>query len=139
MRQHESSSAAEHLRMMAKRNSALESKVTAVTCRNYRTSPRATRSTCVWFLQLDDVKGELLERFKVLPVLSSRVSELESNNDELREKNRQMEQKLGTMQVKPAPRLPRQPQQPACRHQYEGSRILLYCCCLVLNDAGSRV
>uniref|UniRef100_A0A674MTH6 TNF receptor-associated factor n=1 Tax=Takifugu rubripes TaxID=31033 RepID=A0A674MTH6_TAKRU len=73
MRQHESSSAAEHLRMMAKRNSALESK-------------------------LDDVKGELLERFKVLPVLSSRVAELESSNDELREKNRQTEQKLGTMQ-----------------------------------------
>lgn len=101
MRQHESSSAAEHLRMMAKRNSALESKVTVVTVRNNARATR-TRSTCVWFLQLDDVKSELLERFKVLPVLSSRVSELESNNDELREKNRQMEQKLGTMQVKRA-------------------------------------
>lgn len=58
-------------------------------------------------LQLDNVKGELLERFKVLPVLSSRVSELENNNDELREKNRQMEQKLGAMQVRSAAVLPR--------------------------------
>uniref|UniRef100_H3CA66 TNF receptor-associated factor n=1 Tax=Tetraodon nigroviridis TaxID=99883 RepID=H3CA66_TETNG len=73
MRQHESTSAAEHLRMMAKRNSMLEGK-------------------------LDDVKGELLERLKHLPVVSSRVSELENASDELREKNRQMEQKLATMQ-----------------------------------------
>lgn len=105
MRQHESSSAAEHLRMMAKRNSALESKVTVVTVGNGARAAR-TGSTCVWFLQLDDVKGELLERFKVLPVLSSRVAELESSNDELREKNRQTEQKLGTMQVTGAPLLP---------------------------------
>lgn len=48
---------------------------------------------------MDDVKGELLERYKVLPVLSNRLSEVENQNDELREKNRQMEQKLGTMQV----------------------------------------
>lgn len=48
---------------------------------------------------MDDVKGELLERYKVLPALSSRLSDLESQNDELREKNRQMEQKLATMQV----------------------------------------
>lgn len=93
--------------MMAKRNSALESKVTVVTVRINARAAR-TRSTCVCFPQLDDVKGELLERFKVLPVLGGRVSELESNNDELREKNRQMEQKLGAMQVKRA-KLPRQP------------------------------
>lgn len=55
--------------------------------------------TWVSLLQLDDVKGELLERLKLLPVVSSRVSELENTNDELREKNRQMEQKLATMQV----------------------------------------
>lgn len=52
------------------------------------------------FLQLDDVKGELLERCKLLPGLSSRVSELENSSDELREKNRQLEQKLATMQVR---------------------------------------
>lgn len=51
-------------------------------------------------VQVDDVKGELLERYKVLPALSSRLSELENQNDELREKNRQMEQKLAAMQVK---------------------------------------
>uniref|UniRef100_A0A4W6FDH2 TNF receptor-associated factor n=1 Tax=Lates calcarifer TaxID=8187 RepID=A0A4W6FDH2_LATCA len=73
MRQHESTFAAEHLRMMANRNSLLENKV-------------------------EDVKGELLERYKVLPALSSRLSELENQNDELRDKNRQMEQKLATMQ-----------------------------------------
>ncbi|XP_056282259.1 TNF receptor-associated factor 3 isoform X1 [Pseudoliparis swirei] len=73
MRQHESTLAAEHLRMMANRNSTLENKV-------------------------EDIKGELLERYKVLPALSSRLSELENQSDELREKNRQMEQKLATMQ-----------------------------------------
>ncbi|XP_034418850.1 TNF receptor-associated factor 3 isoform X3 [Cyclopterus lumpus] len=73
MRQHESTLAAEHLRMMANRNSSLENKV-------------------------EDIKGELLERYKVLPALSSRLSELENQSDELREKNRQMEQKLATMQ-----------------------------------------
>lgn len=57
------------------------------------------RSTLLLSLQLDDVKGELLERLKHLPVVSSRVSELENASDELREKNRQMEQKLATMQV----------------------------------------
>lgn len=105
MRQHESTSAGEHLRMMAKRNSAFESKVTVVTAGPNVRGAR-TRSTFVLCLQLDDVKGELLERFKVLPVLSSRMSELENNNDELREKNRQMEQKLGAMQVKLATLLP---------------------------------
>lgn len=47
------------------------------------------------------MKGELMERYKVLPALSSRLSELENQNEELREKNRQMEQKLATMQVPP--------------------------------------
>lgn len=55
--------------------------------------------TLVLYFQVDDVKGELLERYKVLPALNSRLSELENQNDELREKNRQMEQKLATMQV----------------------------------------
>lgn len=40
-----------------------------------------------------------MERCKVLPALSSRLSELESQSEELREKNRQTEQKLSTMQV----------------------------------------
>ena len=48
---------------------------------------------------MEDIKGDLLERYKVLPALSSRLSELENQQDELREKNRQMEQKLATMQV----------------------------------------
>lgn len=54
--------------------------------------------------QVEDIKGELLERYKVLPALSSRLSELENQSDELREKNRQVEQKLATMQVKLLPR-----------------------------------
>lgn len=54
---------------------------------------------CVWF-QVEEVKGELIERYKVLPALSSRLSELENQNDDLRDKNRQMEQKLATMQVR---------------------------------------
>lgn len=53
-------------------------------------------SACV---QVDEVKGELMERYKVLPALSSRLAEVESQNKELREKNKQLEMKLGTMQV----------------------------------------
>uniref|UniRef100_A0A8C6L122 TNF receptor-associated factor n=1 Tax=Nothobranchius furzeri TaxID=105023 RepID=A0A8C6L122_NOTFU len=70
---HDSTFAAEHLRMMVKRNCLFENKV-------------------------EDVKEELMERYKVLPALSSRLSELETQNEELREKNRQLEQKLATMQ-----------------------------------------
>lgn len=100
MRQHESTFAAEHLRMMANRNSSLENKVNIATI--------ALGSVFTWvyltkpylYLQVEDVKGELLERYKLLPGLSGRLSELENQNDELREKNRQMEQKLATMQVK---------------------------------------
>ncbi|XP_013877582.1 TNF receptor-associated factor 3 isoform X3 [Austrofundulus limnaeus] len=73
MRQHDSTFAAEHLRMMVTRNCLLENKV-------------------------EDVKEELVERYKVLPALSSRLSELENQNNELRDKNRQTEQKLVTMQ-----------------------------------------
>ncbi|XP_024120709.1 TNF receptor-associated factor 3 [Oryzias melastigma] len=73
MRQHESSFAAEHLKMMATRTGLLETKV-------------------------EEVKGELMERYKVLPALSTRLSDLESQTDELRERNRQMEQKLAAMQ-----------------------------------------
>ncbi|XP_054913055.1 TNF receptor-associated factor 3 [Poeciliopsis prolifica] len=73
MRQHDSTFVAEHLRMMVKGNCLLENKV-------------------------DNVKEELMERCKVLPALNSRLSELESHNEELREKNRQMEQKLANLQ-----------------------------------------
>jgi predicted nuclease with TOPRIM domain len=48
---------------------------------------------------MEDVKGELLERYKVLPGLSSRLSETESQYEEMRENNRQLELKLTTMQV----------------------------------------
>ncbi|MEQ2197223.1 hypothetical protein XENOCAPTIV_025934, partial [Xenoophorus captivus] len=48
---------------------------------------------------VENMKEDLMERCKVLPAFSSRLSELESQNEELREKNRQMEQKLATMQV----------------------------------------
>lgn len=50
-------------------------------------------------LKVEEVKGELMERYKVLPALSTRLSDLESQTDDLREKNRQMEQKLAAMQV----------------------------------------
>lgn len=73
LRPHESMFVAEHLRMMATRNATLENKV-------------------------EDIKAELMDRYKVLPVLSSRLSEVEKHNDELREKNRQTEQKLNTLQ-----------------------------------------
>lgn len=51
-------------------------------------------------LEVEEVKGELMERYKVLPALSTRLSDLESQTDELRERNRQMEQKLAAMQVR---------------------------------------
>lgn len=54
-------------------------------------------------LKVEDVKEELVERYKVLPALSSRLSELENQNNELRDKNRQTEQKLVTMQVRNLP------------------------------------
>ncbi|XP_026856119.1 TNF receptor-associated factor 3 isoform X1 [Electrophorus electricus] len=73
MREHESSSASEHLRLMVARNSALEAKV-------------------------ENVKSELLERYKVLPSLSTRLTEVDGQYEELREKYRQLEQKLATMQ-----------------------------------------
>lgn len=74
MREHESSFASEHLRMMAVRNTTLEAKV-------------------------EDVKSELMERYKVLPSLSSRLAEVERQYEEMREKNRQLEQKLVSMQM----------------------------------------
>lgn len=73
LRQHEVNFAAEHLKMMMSRSSIMENKV-------------------------DEVKGELQERYKVLPALSSRLAEVENQNKELREKNKQLEMKLGTMQ-----------------------------------------
>ncbi|XP_048047439.1 TNF receptor-associated factor 3 isoform X1 [Megalobrama amblycephala] len=74
MREHETSFASEHLRMMAVRNTTLEAKV-------------------------EDVKSELMERYKVLPSLSSRLAEVETQYEEMREKNRQLEQKLVSMQM----------------------------------------
>ncbi|XP_076833840.1 TNF receptor-associated factor 3 [Brachyhypopomus gauderio] len=73
LREHESSFAAEHLRLMVARNSVLEAK-------------------------MEDVKSELLERYKVLPSLSTRLTEVDVQYEELREKYRQLEQKLTTMQ-----------------------------------------
>lgn len=73
MREHEMSFASEHLRLMLTRNNSLEAK-------------------------MEDVKSELLERYKVLPSLSSRLSEVDVQCEELREKYRQLEQKLSSMQ-----------------------------------------
>ncbi|KAK0149123.1 TNF receptor-associated factor 3 [Merluccius polli] len=73
IRDHEAESAADHLRMMMSRSCALETKV-------------------------EDLREDLLERSKVLPGLSSRLSELETLNDELRDKNRQTDQKIVNMQ-----------------------------------------
>lgn len=101
MRQHESTFVAEHLRLMANRNSVLENKVSTVTTVTMRGGLVSVHGmTFVFYLQVDDLKGELLERLKVLPTLSSHMSELENQHGELREKNRQMEQKLAAMQVK---------------------------------------
>ncbi|XP_054653693.1 TNF receptor-associated factor 3 isoform X2 [Dunckerocampus dactyliophorus] len=73
VRQHETTFAAEHLKMMRVNNVSLEGKV-------------------------DEVKGELMDKCKVLPVLSTRLCEVENQNNELREKNRHMEQKVASMQ-----------------------------------------
>ncbi|CAM4645485.1 hypothetical protein PO909_011825 [Leuciscus waleckii] len=74
MREHESSFASEHLRMMTVRNTTLEAKV-------------------------EDIRSELMERYQVLPSLSSRLAEVETQYEEMREKNRQLEQKLVSMQM----------------------------------------
>lgn len=58
-----------------------------------------TLGHCYLCFQVDDVKADLMERYKVLPALSSRLSDLENQNDELKDKNRQLEQKLAAMQV----------------------------------------
>lgn len=73
MREHESSFASEHLHMMAARNTTLEAK-------------------------LEDVKGDLQERYKVLPGLNTRITELEAQFEEKQEKLRQLEQKISAMQ-----------------------------------------
>lgn len=70
---HESAYVSEHLRMMSSRSSALESKV-------------------------EDLRSEVTERYQVLPGLSSRLSETEAHSDDLRERSRQSEQKLTTVQ-----------------------------------------
>lgn len=70
---HESTFVSEHLRMMSSRSSALESKV-------------------------EEVRGEVSERYKVLPSLSSRLSETEAHNEDLRERSRSNEHKLTTIQ-----------------------------------------
>ncbi|XP_061750863.1 TNF receptor-associated factor 3 isoform X2 [Nerophis ophidion] len=73
VRQHQNTCAAEHLRLMLVKNISLESKV-------------------------DEVKDELVDKCKVLPVLSTRLCDLEKHNTELREKNRHLEQKVVSMQ-----------------------------------------
>ncbi|KAI1895019.1 hypothetical protein AGOR_G00101960 [Albula goreensis] len=73
MKEHDANSLSEHLRLMVAKNTTLEAKV-------------------------EDVKGELQERYKVLPGLNARLKEVESRHEEMREKNRQVEQKLASMQ-----------------------------------------
>ncbi|XP_077420823.1 TNF receptor-associated factor 3 [Vanacampus margaritifer] len=73
VRQHEAASAAEHLRMMMLKNVSLESKV-------------------------EEVKGELLDKCKAVPVVTSRLCEAEKHNSELRDKHRHVEQKVASMQ-----------------------------------------
>lgn len=41
-----------------------------------------------------------MERYKVLPSLSSRLAEVETQYEEMREKNRQLEQKIASIQVR---------------------------------------
>ncbi|XP_064162881.1 TNF receptor-associated factor 3 isoform X2 [Anguilla rostrata] len=73
MKEHDSLCVSEHLRLMVAKNTTLEAKV-------------------------EDVKGELQERYKVLPGLNARLMEVESRHEEMREKNRQLEQKLANIQ-----------------------------------------
>lgn len=73
LKQHESIFVSEHLRMMSSRSSALENKV-------------------------EEVRAELTERYQVLPGLSSRLSETEAHSEDLRERTRQTDQKLTTVQ-----------------------------------------
>src|SRR4029434_5276641 len=51
------------------------------------------------FVQMEDVKDELQERYKVLPGLNMRIETLEKHYEDMRERNRQLEQKLAAMQV----------------------------------------
>ncbi|XP_061699550.1 TNF receptor-associated factor 3 [Syngnathoides biaculeatus] len=73
VRQHEAACAAEHLRMMMLKNVSLESKV-------------------------DEVKAELLDKCKSVPLVTSRLCEAEKHNGELRDKHRHVEQKVASMQ-----------------------------------------
>ncbi|XP_051942102.1 TNF receptor-associated factor 3 [Hippocampus zosterae] len=73
VRQHEAASAGDHLRMMMLKNVSLESKV-------------------------EEVKAELLDKCKAVPVVSSRLCEAEKHNGELRDKHRHLEQKVASMQ-----------------------------------------
>ena len=56
--------------------------------------------TWLMCVQVEDVREELLERSKVLPGLSSRLTELEKLTEELRDKNRLTDQKIVNMQVR---------------------------------------
>ncbi|KAJ8333337.1 hypothetical protein SKAU_G00422330 [Synaphobranchus kaupii] len=73
MKEHDSTCVSEHLRLMLAKNTTLEAKV-------------------------EDVKSDLQERYKVLPGLNARLIEVETQHEEMREKNRQVEQKLVNMQ-----------------------------------------
>ncbi|KAJ8287373.1 hypothetical protein COCON_G00000320 [Conger conger] len=73
LKEHESSCVSEHLRLMVAKNTTMEAKV-------------------------EDIKGDLQERYKVLPGLNARLMEVETRQEEMREKSRQVEQKLTNMQ-----------------------------------------
>lgn len=73
MKEHESRFMSEHLKLMVARNSSLETK-------------------------MEDVKTELQERYKVLPSLNTRIIELENRYEEVREKSKEMEQKISNVQ-----------------------------------------
>ncbi|KAK1160712.1 TNF receptor-associated factor 3-like isoform X1 [Acipenser oxyrinchus oxyrinchus] len=73
MKEHELRFMSEHLKLMVARNSSLETK-------------------------MEDVKTELQERYKVLPSLNTRIIELENRYEEVREKSKEMEQKISNVQ-----------------------------------------
>ncbi|MBN3302862.1 TRAF3 factor, partial [Amia calva] len=78
MRAHEAKCISDHLKLMVARNSALEAKASTE--------------------RMEEVKSDLHERYKVLPGLNSRISEMEARYEELREKTKQMEQKICSIQ-----------------------------------------
>ncbi|MGH0189281.1 UNVERIFIED_CONTAM: hypothetical protein FKN15_033805 [Acipenser sinensis] len=84
MKEHESRFMSEHLKLMVARNSSLETKASM--------SPQHP------LISMEDVKTELQERYKVLPSLNTRIIELENRYKEVREKSKEMEQKISNVQ-----------------------------------------